>query len=295
MKQGTQTLPPSEGWSGSARLGRGVVGERNQERIGVAKMKQDASGSPCRSSAESVSQTRARVDSVQLRPFFSYFGGKWTLAPHYPPPAHLMLVEPFAGSAGYATRYPDREVVLVEREPRLATMWRWLIGVSVDEVMGLPLDPAKREGLPAGAQHLIGFWSCRGRTSPTTTVTSSWLTSGKWPSSFWGEYARARVAAQVQQIRHWRIIEGDYTDAPDTEATWFIDPPYEAQPHRYRARIGSYPALGRWCRTRRGLAIVCEQEGARWLPFRRFRTAKSIARGTYNEVSWVSGIRTESR
>jgi hypothetical protein len=26
-----------------------------------------------------------------------------------------MIIEPFAGSAGYATRYPDREVVLVER------------------------------------------------------------------------------------------------------------------------------------------------------------------------------------
>jgi hypothetical protein len=39
--------------------------------------------------------------------------------------------------AGYATRYPDREVVLVERAPHVAALWRWLISVSVDEVMGL--------------------------------------------------------------------------------------------------------------------------------------------------------------
>lgn len=222
-----------------------------------------------------------------LRPFFSYFGGKWTLAPKYPAPEHQTIVEPFAGSAGYATRYPDREVILIERASEIAALWRWLIAVSVDEVLALPLDPSKTEGLPIEARALIGFWCARGRTRPARTTNSAWLKSGKWPSSFWGESARARIAAQVPLIRHWRIIEGEYTAAPDVTATWFIDPPYIGARH-YLARVDDYEALGAWCGSRRGLAITCEAGGASWLPFAPFRQAKSIARGTYAEVVHVS-------
>ncbi len=59
-----------------------------------------------------------------IRPFFSYFGAKWRLAPRYPAPAHRTIVEPFAGSAGYACRYPDHRVILVERDPVIAALLR---------------------------------------------------------------------------------------------------------------------------------------------------------------------------
>lgn len=223
-----------------------------------------------------------------LRPFFSFFGGKWTLAPRYPPPAHEILVEPFAGSAGYATRYPDRRVVLVERDPVVAGVWRYLLRVSPREIQRLPLDPEERHAprLPPEARDLIGFWCARGRTKPATTTNSPWLRSGRWASSFWGEYARARIAAQVDSIRHWRLIEGDYTAAPNVVATWFVDPPYVSSRH-YCAKVRDYNALGDWCRTRRGLGIVCEQEGADWLPFVHFRAARSINRIVNSEVVWV--------
>lgn len=223
---------------------------------------------------------------ADLRPFFSYFGGKWTLAPHYAPPSHSMIVEPFAGSAGYATRYANREVILVEREPRLATLWRWLVGVSVDEVMGLPITLREAAALEGPARSLIGFWLGRGRTSPASTTTSSWLVSGKWPSSFWGEYARERIARQVPMIRHWKIIEGNYADAPDASAHWFVDPPYVGSRH-YRAGVDDYAELGRWCQRCRGHVTVCERDGAKWLPFRPFRRVKSIARSAFSEVVWT--------
>lgn len=117
-------------------------------------------------------------------------------------------------------------------------------------------------------------------------TNSPWLKSGRWPTSFWGEYARARIAEQVPAIRHWKVIEGDYTAAPDVVATWFIDPPYVGARH-YVARVTDYAELGAWCRSRRGLSIVCEQGGADWLPFKRFRKAKSIARGSYREVVYT--------
>jgi hypothetical protein len=220
-----------------------------------------------------------------LRPFFSYFGGKWSLAPRYPTPEHDLIVEPFAGSAGYATRYSDREVVLVERAPHIVALWRWLTCVSVDEIMALPLDPREIDDLCAEAQILIRFWCARGRTRTPATI-SSWMTSGRWPASFWGAYARDRIASQVPAIRHWRVIDGDYTDAPDARATWFVDPPYFGNRH-YCARVDDYASLADWCRSRRGLVIACEQDAADWLPFRPFRTAKSIARGSYGEVVWV--------
>lgn len=224
---------------------------------------------------------------MSLRPFFSYFGGKWTLAPHYPAPSDR-IVEPFAGSAGYATRFPDREVILVERAPLIAGLWKWLISVSVDEVMALPLDPSRREGLCQQAQWLIGFWCARGRVRPARTTGSSWLRSGDHPTSFWGPSIRERIARQVPQIRHWRVIEGDYSAAPDVEATWFIDPPYVGSRH-YLSKVDDFKHLGAWCKDRHGSVIVCEQGGADWLPFAPFRRAKSIARGRYEEVVYLQG------
>jgi hypothetical protein len=47
-------------------------------------------------------------------------------------------VEPFAGAAGYSTRYPDRNVILVDRDPVITGVWRYLIQVSEREILSLP-------------------------------------------------------------------------------------------------------------------------------------------------------------
>jgi hypothetical protein len=64
-----------------------------------------------------------------VKPFFCFYGGKWRAAT----PIHTTIVEPFAGAAGYATRYPDCNIVLVERDPIIAGLWRYLVGVKSSE------------------------------------------------------------------------------------------------------------------------------------------------------------------
>lgn len=108
------------------------------------------------------------------------------------------------------------------------------------------------------------------------------------PSSSGGERARARIAAQVESIRHWTIREGSYASCEGSYATWFVDPPYQAMGKYYKVRLApeDYPPLAAWCRSRAGEVIVCEQRGADWLPFTPLGTIKS-QRGVSDEVVWV--------
>lgn len=229
-----------------------------------------------------------------LKPFWCYYGGKWRSAPRYPTPRHNTLVEPFAGAAGYATRHHRCRVVLVERDPVVADLWRWLIQSSEDEVRALPLDvptTVRDLGLAPGPSALIGFWLNKGAASPMQSP-SKWMRAGTHAASFWGREVRERIATQVGAIRHWTVIEGSYEDAPDEEATWYVDPPYQRAGVHYRRKITDYPALGAWCRTRRGQTIVCEEVGADWLPFRHFGTFKANESRTGGkrcaEAIWLS-------
>lgn len=224
-----------------------------------------------------------------MRPFFSFFGGKWALSRHYPAPEHATIIEPFAGSAGYATRHAERRVILVERDPVIASIWRYLIAVTADDVFRLPLDVSggvDELKCCEEARCLIGFWVARGVTAPRKNATS-WMQSGRWPSSFWGERVRARIARQVDGIRHWKLIEGDYSAAPDIEATWMLDPPYVEEGYHYRYHALDYSDLARWTRARSGLVIASEAVGATWLPFTPFREIKSLARSTAQEALYV--------
>lgn len=94
-------------------------------------------------------------------------------------------------------------------------------------------------------------------------------------TSFWGPEVRALLASQVERIRHWTVIEGSYEQAPNIEATWFVDPPYQKAGKHYRFRDVDFGALARWVESRHGLTITCENVGADWLPFVPFARIKS--------------------
>lgn len=232
-----------------------------------------------------------------LKPFWRYYGGKYRAAPRYPRPIHRNIVEPFAGAAGYAMRYPDFKVTLVEKYPIIAEMWRWLISVKPSEVRRIPTVHSTDDlpsWVPDGARFLVGFCMNAATTAPRKSLSAGRVRLAKMGRKFegWTDAQRERVSVQVEQIRHWKIIEGNYNSAPNIEATWFIDPPYNNVVGRHYIHGPEdldYEKLGRWCRSRRGQVLVCENEGASWLPFRAFATLKPGVNGHGSkEVLWTN-------
>lgn len=231
--------------------------------------------------------------SVSLKPFFTYYGGKWRSAPRlYPPPVFGTIVEPFAGSAGFSLRWPDRNVILCDSDPVVASLWLYLTRVTASEILHLP-DLAEGQttnnlGCAPEAKSLIGFWLNKGSARPEIRP-SSWMQ--KWhPNSQWGPAIRQRIAAQLSRIRHWTVRCADYQQEDHGPATYFIDPPYQIAGARYRcgSRDINYAALGDWCRSLRGQVIVCENEGADWLPFADAVAVKGQRAGCRSEVVWLN-------
>lgn len=217
---------------------------------------------------------KATYDDGQVKPFFCFYGGKWRIAPKYDPPRFNTIIEPFAGAAGYSTRYYDRKVILIEKDPIIAALWEYLIKVSSGEIRSLPLifDDVRDLNIPNEAKSLIGFWLNKGSNRPCN-VPSKWMREGTRPKSFWGKEIRERIANQVALIKHWEIRNGDFWDIDNPEATWFIDPPYQIAGKHYAYNEIDYRLLGEWCKTRDGQVIVCEAQGATWLDFAPFTKA----------------------
>ena len=208
----------------------------------------------------------------------------------YPRPQHRRLVEPFAGSAGYALRYPMLDVELYDLDPVVCGVWDYLINVSAREILALPdlLDGQDVRDLCLldEAKHLIGFWLNKGATRPSCTM-AAWGRRGIRPGSVWGARVRQTIATQLHAIRHWTIKQRCYSSIENSAATWFIDPPYEDKGRAYRCNAIDYEALAAWCKTRRGLAIVCEQVGAGWLPFDRLGSCKTSRSKRSDEAIWI--------
>ena len=238
-----------------------------------------------------------RAIVMRLKPFWRYYGGKWRAAPRYPSPVHDTIIEPFAGAAGYAMRYPDRRVILVDKYPVIVGIWRYLINVSSDEILRIPYVEHVDDlpaWVPQEARWLVGFQMNNATTAPRRTLSAGRkkLAALGRANEGWSPVFRERVASQVEHIRHWQIIEGDYTAAPDVAATWFVDPPYNNKAGSYyvHSRV-DYASLAAWCRTRRGQVIVCENEGADWLPFRPFAVLKAGINGKGSrEVIWTNDL-----
>lgn len=226
-----------------------------------------------------------------IKPFWSYYGGKFKVAPRYPEPKYDTIIEPFAGAAGYSTRYYYKQIILVEKYPVIAEMWRFLISSNRDNILSIPLVENIDDlppNTPVGAKYLVGFSLNDATVSPANTLSSGRKKLALMGRKFqgWNKAKRLRIANQVELINHWIIIEGDYSviGSYSDKATWFIDPPYNNKAGSlYKHSKIDYDELSFYVKTRIGQTIVCENYGANWLPFKPLLTTKQSG-GSFNGI-----------
>jgi site-specific DNA-adenine methylase len=227
-----------------------------------------------------------------LRPFFPYYGSKWNISRYYPRPAEALVVEPFAGSAGYATFYDAPRAILIDADPIIAGVWNYLLKVSASEIRSLPELPEVGDNvdnypLAQETKWLIGFWLNRGSAQPKKSRTAYSARTDKAQLN-WGPRAKERIASQLSRIANWTVKCSSYAESPEVTATWFVDPPYGDKGKFYRIPFNnSFEQLGQWCRQRQGQVIACEGLGATWLPFQPLGSFKS-SKGRASEAIWTS-------
>jgi site-specific DNA-adenine methylase len=200
---------------------------------------------------------------------FYYYGRKEKIFSYYPKPKYDTIIEPFAGSAAYSMNYYERNVILIEKDKKIADLWQYLINVSPDEILSLPilnkgesLNEEKYNYLNNNQKTLIGFFLNPGSAQPK-----------KSPAKFcaWNEKNRLKLSNDVLKVKHWQIINGDYTEADNIDATWFIDPPYQGNGGKYYKHGNKdfdYESLKDWALLRNGQVIVCENSEANWMDFK---------------------------
>lgn len=215
---------------------------------------------------------------------FYFYGRKKQLAKHYPKPRHDLIVEPFAGSAAYALHGGNwqHDVLLVERDPRVVDIWRWLIeDASPADVLRLPdLKAGERSTEFLHIVHAATKMAFAYRCIKVTPVLER-----NW------EISKRVMAASVPKVKHWTVVCDDYTAAPDVEATWFVDPPYKGEPgrgYRFSSDAIDYDAFGLWIASRKGQVIACEGENGDYLPFAPLRTSMGVAGKQSAELIWLN-------
>lgn len=207
---------------------------------------------------------------------FSYYGSKSKIIKLYPEPTFDRIIEPFAGSARYSLRYFEKDVLLCDLSEHVFEVWNYLLQASEGDIRSLPDIPSKTHidehgQLSQAEKWLIGFHLCRGKAKPRKVGHGQ----NSWSRD------RERIAKDLFKIKHWKIVQAPYSSIGNTEATWFIDPPYKAvqartnNSDRYEHWKVDYVDLARFCVLRRGQVIVCEGDGADWLSFRHLATVNS--------------------
>lgn len=221
---------------------------------------------------------------------FYYLGRKKRLAHLYPEPLHDTIVEPFAGSAAYSlhgNRW-QRHVIINDLSPITCGVWRYLQDASVNDIMKLP-EPQPGEKLSdykmlsEDERWLISFHINIGTNRRSNVVTPF----SRWPAG------KRYILGNLHKIKHWTIVQGSYDQLYDCDvpATYFVDPPYHRSGKFYMVNEVNYDELAKWCLSRNGQVIVCEQSGASWLPFDPLASIAIAGKHRSDEVMWTNVVR----
>ena len=211
---------------------------------------------------------------------FYYYGRKKQIAKHYPKPNYDTIIEPFAGAAAYSMFEDNwkKNVILIEKDEKVAQIWDWLINnATLEEIKQLPdLKVGEKSSEFLHIVHAATKMAFHFKTIKVTPVLER-----NW------EISRRVFAENLYKIKHWSIINGDYTEAPNIEATWFIDPLYKGDGgmgYRYSSKLLNYENLANWSLDRKGEIIFCEGHLGDYLPFKSLINLKGIAGKVSKEV-----------
>jgi site-specific DNA-adenine methylase len=182
---------------------------------------------------------------------FYYYGRKKQIIRHYPSPSYNTIIEPFAGAASYSFHHNTmtKQILLIEKDEKVAQIWKWLIHEATErDIQALPnLQPGERSAEFLHIIHAVTKMAFAFKTIKVTPVLAR-----NW------EISRRVFAKHLHEIKHWEITCGDFTEAPDIEATWFIDPPYRGESgkgYRHSSALIDYAALAHWVMSRKGVDV----------------------------------------
>lgn len=220
---------------------------------------------------------------------WSYYGAKTNIVDRYPKPRHGKIIEPFAGTARYALKYFDNDILLVDKYEVIVKIWKWLQLCSPNDVLSLPRfkmgENINNYKYDCEEQRLlVGFLVGFGFADPRKTATPRMRNR---PNAM--NYTIKRIAQQLFKIKHWEIKQGCYTDIPNEKATWFIDPPYQHGGHVYKHsnKKINFKDLSAWCKTRDGQIMVCENTKADWMAFTPM-VCQNVLSGENHEAIWCN-------
>ncbi len=193
---------------------------------------------------------------------WGYYGSKSKIANKYPIPIFDTIIEPFAGTAQYALLHWDKKVILIEKYNVICNLWKWLQTCSKNDILNI-------RQLKCGENTNNFEWDCQEQKDLVGFIITGAPSMPKKTASRWKTIVRPNtqqfrlesIANNLEKIRHWEIIHGDYRDSPDIKATWFIDPPYVigGKYYKYGSKDIDYTSLGDWCKQRQGKLLSVKQ------------------------------------
>ena len=202
---------------------------------------------------------------------WGYYGSKSKIVDHYPEPIYDKIIEPFAGTAQYALKYFDRDVLLIDKYEVIVRLWKWLQQCSPNDILSLPRLKCGENVDDFNwdcdeAKWLVGFIITGAPTIPKKTA-SKWKTIVR-PNT--QDYKLNYIANNLFKIKHWEIRQGDYSQIENTKATWFVDPPYQVggEYYKHSSKDIDYKHLAEWCKNRSGQVIVCGNTNDTWMDFK---------------------------
>lgn len=218
---------------------------------------------------------------------FSYYGSKSKIVKKYPEPIYDTIIEPFAGAANYSLLHCDKDVLLNDLYKDLINIWRFIINCTEDQILSLPEikwnTNIQKLGVSKTIKDLLGFTCNMGRGSPSEYPTTWALDNDVIPR------LKRKLHRFLGKLSHWQLSSVDYTLLDNVEATWFIDPPYIVGGEGYVHNDIDYHDLGRWCKSRKGQVIVCENGNADWLDFKPLTLSQGFSNANRKqEVIWTN-------